>query len=197
MNNNKLLNTINVMVDYFILNLLWVIASIPLITIFPATAAMFGVIRKRHLQKETNGIFIDFFSMFKENFKQSFVISIIWTIMAVFLYFDYLLLNQQQSFVSLILFIVLIIGIVLFSANTIYLFPIMVHFELTWKLVIRNAFFFSLMNPVLTVILLLNMAFGIVCFYGFPASVFIVTSPLAYIIYYLCQNSFNLVIDNR
>lgn len=197
MNENRLLNTLNTIVDYFLLNLLWVIVSIPLFTFFPATAAMFGVVRKRRLQKDSEGIVKDFFTMFKENFKQSLVLSIIWSLLAVFLYFDYLFINPKNSLLELILYIVLMIGLVLFIAISIYLFPTMVHFELSWKLVIRNAFFFSLMNPLLTVFLLVIVAIGVAILYTYPASMFIVGSPVAYIIYYLCQIFFNQVMTKK
>lgn len=197
MSNNRLLNSLNTMVDYFILNLLWVLVSIPLITVFPATTAMFGVIRKRQLKKDSTGILIDFFSMFKENFKQSFVISLLWSISGAFLYLDYLFINPQKSIVLLLLYVILVIGLVLFSSMSIYLFPIMVHFELRWQLVIRNSFFFSLMNPVLTLLLLIIVALGIVSIYMFPASVFVVGAPIAYMVYYLCQLAFNQAMTNN
>jgi uncharacterized membrane protein YesL len=170
-----------------------VIASIPLITFFPATAALFGVVRGRLLQKETEGIFKSFYTMFKDNFKQSFVISIFWTLLAVFLYLDYRYINPDLSVAQFILYTILIIGILLFSSITIYLFPIMVHFELGWKLVIRNAFFFSLMNPVLTIILLIIVGAGTTLFYYYPVTLLFSGSFAAYAIYYLCQMWFNQV----
>jgi uncharacterized membrane protein YesL len=195
MNNNRLVNTLNTIVDYFLLNLLWFIVSIPLITVFPATAALFGVVRQRHLEKDSRGILIDYFTLFRDNFKQSFAISLIWAIVGAFLYIDYLLINPTQSLIQLLLFVVLWIGIILFSVMSIYLFPIIVHFKLTWKNVIRNAFLFSLMNPLLTVMLLVISALGIVCMYTYPATIFIVISPLAYFIYNLCHSFFNTVVN--
>jgi uncharacterized membrane protein YesL len=194
---NRLLNTITTIVDYFLLNLLWVLTSIPLFTFFPATAAMFGVIRKRQLQKDSQGIIKDFFTMFKENFKQSLVISIYWSLVAIFLYFDYMVIHPDNSIIHLILYIVLIIGFILFCSISIYLFPTMVHFELGWKIVIRNAFFFSLMNPILTILLLLIVAIGVALIYTYPAMIFIVGSPLAYMIYYMSQMFFNQVVMKK
>ncbi|KIL45192.1 YesL family protein [Jeotgalibacillus soli] len=195
--NNRLLNTINTIVDYFLLNVLWVIASIPLITIFPATAAMFGVVRKRQLQKETNGIFKSFYIQFKDNFKQSILLSIVWGIVGAFLYVDYKIISPESSAFQLILYILLIIGLILFSSITIYLFPIMVHFELNWKNVIRNAFFFSLMNPILTILLLIIVGIGGAILYAYPVSIFILGSFLAFIVYYLCQMMFNQVMIKK
>ncbi|GBF10722.1 YesL family protein [Tepidibacillus sp. HK-1] len=195
--NNRLFHTLNIIVDLFLLNLLWVFASIPLITFFPATAAMFGVVRRRILQKETEGIFKSFFKMLKENFKQSFVLSIFWSVLAIFLYFDYRHINPASSVVQLILYIILIIGILLFSSISIYLFPIMVHFELSWKLVIRNAFFFSLMNPVLTVLLLIIVGAGVTLLYIYPVSILIIGSLIASTVYYLCQIWFNQLLNMK
>ncbi|PFN98551.1 hypothetical protein COJ85_20945 [Bacillus sp. AFS076308] len=195
--NNRFYSTLNTMVDLFFLNLLWIITSLPLITFFPATAAMFGVVRKRIFQKETEGILKSFLKMFKENFKQSFIISIIWSVLAFFLYFDYRLIDPSSSVGHLILYIILVIGIFLFSSISIYLFPIMVHFELSFKNVIRNAFLFSLMNPVLTILLLSIVGAGTALFYFYPATIFIIGSFSAYAVYYLCQIWFNQLLNMK
>ncbi|NHC40527.1 DUF624 domain-containing protein [Bacillus sp. MM2020_1] len=189
--NNRLYTTLNTIVDLFLLNLLWVMTMLPLITFFPATVAMFGVVRKRILQKETEGIVKSFFKIFKENFKQSFILSIFWSVLALFLFLDYRLIQPGDSVVQLLLYIVLIIGILLFSSISIYLFPIIVHFELSWKHVIRNAFLFSLMNPVLTILLLIIVGAGTALFYFYPATIFIIGSLAVYAVYYLCQLWFN------
>nr|WP_263326317.1 DUF624 domain-containing protein [Neobacillus sp. Marseille-Q6967] len=194
---NRLYSALNTIVDLFLLNLLWVITMLPLITFFPATAAVFGVVRRRVLQKETEGIFRSFFQLFKENFKQSFVISIIWSALALFLYFDYRIIDPSNSVGQLILYIILVIGILLFSSISIYLFPIMVHFELSWKHVIRNAFLFSIMNPILTILLLIIVAAATALFYFYPATIFIIGSFAAYAVYYLCQLWFNQLLNMK
>jgi len=193
--NNRFYNTLNTLVDLFLLNLLWVITSLPLITFFPATAAMFGVVRNRILQKETDGILKSFMKLFKENFKQSFILSIFWCILAILLLLDYRLIHPGTSAVQLIFSIILIISILLFSSISIYLFPIMVHFELSWKNVFRNAFFFSLMNPVLTILLLIIVGAGTALFYFYPVTIFIIGSFIAYAVYYLCQIWFNQLLN--
>lgn len=195
--NNRLYSVLNTIVDLFLLNLLWVLTMLPLITFFPATTALFGVIRRRILHKETEGIFKDFFQMFKANFRQSFVISIIWSALALFLYFDYRIIDPSGSVGQLILYIILGIGILLFSSISIYLFPIMVHFELSWKHVIRNALLFSLMNPVLTILLLIIVGAGTALFYFYPATIFIIASYVAYAVYYLCQIWFNQLLHMK
>ena len=38
--------------DFFLLNLMWLVACLPAVTIFPSTAAMFGVVRDWVRRKE-------------------------------------------------------------------------------------------------------------------------------------------------
>jgi uncharacterized membrane protein YesL len=193
--NSGLFQTLNAVVDLFLLNFLWFITSLPLITFFPATAALFGVVRKRIIQNETDGMFKNFFAMFKENFKQSSILSALWTVIGIFLLFDYRLIQPEASIFHLVLYIILVIGILLFCSITIYLFPIMVHFELNWKLIIRNAFFFSLMNPVLTILLLVIVGVCFTLIYHYPITILFLGSFTAYAVYYLCQIWFNQVLD--
>jgi hypothetical protein len=61
--------------NFFLLNLLWLVMCLPIITIFPATAAMYGVVRQWIIHKDPS-IFRPFFHYFKENFKQSILIEI-------------------------------------------------------------------------------------------------------------------------
>lgn len=193
--NSRLFQTLNTVVDLFLLNFLWFITSLPLITFFPATAALFGVVRKRIIQNETDGMFKNFFELLKENFKQSSILSVLWIVIGIFLLFDYRLIQPESSIIQLILYIILVIGILLFCSLSIYLFPIMVHFELNWKLIIRNAFFFSLMNPVLTILLLVIVGVCFTLIYFYPVTILFIGSFTAYAVYYLCQIWFNQILD--
>jgi len=66
--NSKVYSTFEVVCNLFLLNLLWLLMCLPVVTIFPATAAMFGVVRQSVLYKDSS-IFTSFFRYFKENFK--------------------------------------------------------------------------------------------------------------------------------
>lgn len=79
--------------NLFILNVIWLIACLPIITIFPATAAMFSVIRQWKLHDETS-VFMPFTKHFKLNFKQSLLIGLLWIPFAFLLYIDYFYVIQ-------------------------------------------------------------------------------------------------------
>src|SRR4051812_46273874 len=74
--------------NVFVLNLIWLLCCLPIITIFPATAAMFGVVRQWVTHKDSS-VVSPFFRYFKENLKQSLILQVIWVVMAAFLYLDY------------------------------------------------------------------------------------------------------------
>jgi uncharacterized membrane protein YesL len=189
--NNKVFRKINSIFDFMLLNILWVLACIPIVTIFPATAAMFGVVRKKALKKEINGMCRLFFDLFKENFRVSFVLFTIWMGIVIFIYIDYIFLEIQTPLFQLGFKIVLFIGALLFLAISMYIFPIMVHFDLNWRYVLRNSVFLALMNPIITIIAILIFTINIYLVYIFPVSIFFISSFTSFSIYYLCQFIFN------
>ena len=71
------------LVDVFILTLLWAVCCIPIITIGPASTAVYYVTLKLVRDEESYTV-RSFFKSFKENFKQGSVIGIIMTLLLVF-----------------------------------------------------------------------------------------------------------------
>ena len=57
---------LEVATDFFLLNLMWLVACVPVVTIFPSTAAMFGVVRDWSREKE-GGLARTFATRFREN----------------------------------------------------------------------------------------------------------------------------------
>src|SRR4051812_20934812 len=82
--------------NLFILNIFWIVSCLPIVTIVPATTAMFSVVRQWQLHQDTS-VVRNYFRYLKENFKQSFIIGLMWTVISVVLYFNYFYLNQDHS----------------------------------------------------------------------------------------------------
>lgn len=66
----------NRVADLFILNILWIFCSIPIITIGATTTALYSV-NLKFIDNEEENLIKTFFKSFKENFKKS---TIIWLI---------------------------------------------------------------------------------------------------------------------
>ncbi len=171
--------------DLFLLNLLWVLSCLPIITIFPATVSMYGVVRKWIMKKETDGIFRTFFHQFRECFRQSLGVSILWAALAYFIYLDFQIINSNK-------FLLGILGLftLLFLSFTMYLFPIMAHFQTNWKNIIRNSLIIAVFSPFSTIALLVILLVTLCLIYLFPIFISVAGSVSAYLSYRICHRLF-------
>src|SRR5690625_1422791 len=83
--------------NLFFLNVLWLLSSLPLITLFPATGAMFGVFRDWAEGKEEK-LFKSYFRHFKDNFKHNFLYGILWSLIIAIFYLDLIIINDFETY---------------------------------------------------------------------------------------------------
>lgn len=122
--------------DLAILNLLWIIGCIPVITIGVSTTAMYSVTLKMARNEETY-IAGSYWKAFKENLKQS---TVIWAgILAagLILYFDFYTIGHAQGmkWMAIPAFMCLIILVLLFT----YVFPVLAYFRTGTAKAVKNA----------------------------------------------------------
>ena len=154
--------------DLMILNFLWIVFSLPIITIGASTTALYDVTLK--LVDETDGyLFRNFFKAFKESFKKA---TIIWSIIL----FAFFIIGVNLTFwvkytsiagyipMSFILFILF-----LFLPTEIYVFPILSNFKKTIKETIKYAFIISIRYlPYSLIIIAISLLFlGITVIFPF------------------------------
>lgn len=186
----KLYKSMEFIMNAFLLNLLWLVLCLPILTIFPATTAMFGVVREWKKQNDIR-IFTAFFRLFRENFKQSFLIGILWLVFTGLLLGDLIIINQLNSSVKYILFSFFFLMGILYLFVSIYIFPVLVHYQVTWKNAIKNALLLSISTLHHTILSILIIAACLVlCFY-LPAAMMLGFSISAYLIYSLVSRGFH------
>src|SRR5918995_793256 len=134
---------LEVATDFFLLNLMWLVACLPVVTIFPSTTAMFGVVRDWVRGKE-GSLTRTFIKRFRENFGQSLLVGAIWTVLGVALFLDILVANQLSYWAEIVLKSVLVLVSTVYAFGSVYLFPVMVHYEADWKTVIKNSLLISI-----------------------------------------------------
>lgn len=132
--------------DLILLNILWIICSIPVFTIGASTTAVYYVTLK--LARDDDGYTIrSFFKSFKENFKQSTTIWLILLavglILGIDMYFFVRLFAGAGTIRTVMLTVFLAMGVVYLAVFT-YIFPIQARFFNTVKRTFFNAFFMSL-----------------------------------------------------
>ncbi len=142
--NGPVLQTINKLVDCVFLSILWLLCSIPILTLGASTTALYYTANKV-LRHDRSSIGQEFFGAFKSNFKQS---TIVWMIVLVFYYIlslDSILIYEQikggKAVVwSLIPFVVLILYLTVW---VIYVFACIARFENSLKTTMKNCVFFT------------------------------------------------------
>jgi uncharacterized membrane protein YesL len=175
--------------DFFLLNLMWLVACLPVVTIFPSTAAMFGVVRDWVREKE-GSLTRTFIARFRENLGQSLLVGAIWTVFGVALFLDFLVANQLSYWAEIILKSVLVLVCTVYAFGSVYLFPVMVHYETNWKTVIKNSLLISIGRMPTTVVCLVFLVVMVGLTVVVPFLVVITGSITAYGVYRLCDRVF-------
>lgn len=128
--------------DLLVLNLLWLLGCLPVITIGTSTTAMYQCLMERHKEKTLN-VFQAFASAFKSNFKRTTPLFFLTVLIGCLLAFDvYLILYTQ---VGENIFVLLALLFVLFQVLPAsgYVFPLQAYFECSIGQTLKNAWTMS------------------------------------------------------
>ncbi len=159
---SKLLNFINRLLDILLLNILWIVSCLPIITVGAATTAAYSVLLKM-LTDEEGYIARSFFKEFKLNFKKSTCIWILQAVLLYALYLDYQIVTKTET-PSIVLLIISIISTVLVFTGFLYVYPLTARYENTVKNTILNSIQLSFKFFLRTIILILITVFEICIF---------------------------------
>lgn len=129
--------------DLVILNILYMVCCVPIITIGASTTALYYV-SLRMAKDEEGYIMKDFFRSFKENFKQATVIFLILLGIGGVILGEFLIVNRMEGAIAFAIECVVFIGIFLFAFETLYVFPVLARFENTIRNTMKNALFISI-----------------------------------------------------
>lgn len=171
--------------DALILNLFFLITSIPIVTIGASYTAMYYYCTKA-VGNEEGYLWKSYWKSFKTNFVQGFLMELFFVVVGVILYVDlkYLYGNAFNGggFGWRLLFFIVVGMAILAAVTFLYAFPLLSRFENTTFNIIRNAAFMSLRHLPQTVPLIL--IFGLAAFIGwamFPVSIFFIVGAWVYV----------------
>jgi len=181
-----------VIVNLVMLNLLWLIACVPVITAFPATAAMFGVVRD-WIKDTDSDVVMPFVRHLKANFVQSLWIGFVWLAASCLLLIDYVVIGGMEEWLKVPVFVLLALVTLCFILTSVYLFPVMVNYVGPWRSVIKNSFLIAISQPSTTIMCILVVAVALMVVYYVPASMLVAGSGTAYILYLLCKRAFDRI----
>lgn len=131
--------------DFIVLNTLWVVCCIPVITVGAATTAKY-TIAMRILRDEGTGVIVPYFKAFKENFKQATIIWCMLMLAIAFCVMDWYYIRQKGNDIShyytVAVFVISVIVLCIFMS----VFPFIARFKVTVKEAIKAAFILSFLQ---------------------------------------------------
>lgn len=187
--NGKLFRTLSKAGDFFILEFLLILFSIPLITAGASITAAYYVGMKL-VRDEEGYVFRDFIKSWKQNLKQSIIIELTVIVLGFLLITDVRIchmwaVNEGNTFARILMFAALGMCLVL-CATVLYVFPMLAKFENKVVAIMKNAVILC-MHHFLQTIIMVFINGGLIIFTINFWTAFIVTIPLS-----LYVNSFIL-----
>lgn len=186
---NKFFTFMGRVADLILLNIIFLLSCIPIVTIGASITAMYYVTLKM-ARNEDSYISRSFVKSFKQNFKQSTIIWLILLAVGALLFVDFNIMEQAGSEgVFKAVYLGLYLLLLLFGMVFAYIFPLLSRFDNTVKNTFLNALKMAIAHFPYTVLILaityvpmfLTLNYGVVLVYGafvWIAAGFAVTSFL-------------------
>lgn len=149
---SPLMQFLTKMADLFILNILYLICCIPIVTIGAATTALYTVALKA-AKNEESYIVRSFFKAFKSNFKIGTLSWLIVFAIGLILWTDFQILPSMVEPLRQILQVLTLSVSLLYLVSVLYLFPYIARFENTLIGSFKNAFFLAVAHLPYTMLL--------------------------------------------
>lgn len=182
------------LMNLILLNILWIIFSIPIITMGTATSALYYVTLK--MVKDEEGYIIrSFWKAFKQNLRQGIIIEAIFVVCGVILLGDIKFFLRSTNIYGYIFVAVFSIGFIIYLFMFIYTFPLVAKYNNTVNNTLRNAVVMSFKHLSNSIAMLTLLSITLYGFYvSVPIMLMILTigaSTYAYICSILLRNIFN------
>lgn len=169
----------------------WILAILAPFTLFPATAALFSVTRKWVMGESDVSVIKTYFKGYKENYKQSMLGGIFYTLLFIIMIVDYNVYMKQFANMQII-GIIMLIFLILLSVSLFNFFSLVSHYHLKTSHLIKNAVLLTILRPfrvlstVLCVVALgfITMRFTWLILFGFGT----LTAFVAFYNFYISYN---------
>ena len=157
--NNPFWVFIGKFVDVVVLHIVWLICCIPIVTIGPATVALYYTLLKDTRDEGTHYV-KDFFKSFKLNMKQGIALGLIVIgsgLLIAFAVYFYMNIEISGTLISIVKGIAIVM-VILYVMIVQYAFALLARFDNTVVKTIKNAFIFSIRYIGWTILMTLALA---------------------------------------
>ena len=159
--------------DIIVVNILFIICSIPIFTMGASMSAMYYTLLKKQRTGETGGVAKLFFRGFKDNFKKSTIAWLLFLLIAFVFSLDFNLFGKGGPQENKLMYYTSVIFFILICFIVIYLFPVISAFENTLKNLILQSIYMAAKNFIFTIIIMI--------LYTLPAY-FLLASPQVFMV---------------
>jgi len=147
--------------DLIVVNWLWILCCIPVITIGPATCGLYAVTLKL-ARDEAVSPAKAFFQSFRKNFKAGLVLELAAALLLAVAAGDFWFAMNQEGFAKSLYFALAAFAVMLFLCLISYSFALQAMFENTLKQQILNAFKLALVAPGKTILIWVVLAIPVI-----------------------------------
>ena len=154
---NGLFRALGKLADLMLLNILFLVCSLPIFTIGASFTAMYYVTLKL-AENEEGYIARGFWKSFKQNFKQATIIWLILLFFGIVLVLDLLILKDSTGTFVTVLRVVITATMIIYALILLYVFPILARFYNSVKDTFKNAFIMAVVNLPRTFVMLVICA---------------------------------------
>lgn len=158
---NPLFQTLGKLADLMILNIVFIICCIPVVTIGASLTAL-NYVTLKLAEKEEGYIVKGFFKSFKENFKQSTIIWLIMLVLGIVLGLDVYIMSESKGTFFTVIRILLFILLFLYYMIYTYVFPVLARFYNTTKATFKNAFIMAIVDFPRTLLMMIIPVLAVV-----------------------------------
>ena len=131
--------------DLMILNIVFLVCCIPIITIGPALTAMHYVTLKM-AENEEGYIVRGFFKSFRQNFRQATIIWVILLLLGCVLATDLMILRDSTGMILQVMRVFILATFVVYLMEFLYVFPTLARFDNTVRITMKNALFMAILD---------------------------------------------------
>lgn len=169
--------------NFLWLSILWLICSLPVVTIGASTSALYSVALK-YVRNEEGYLTSSFFTAFRQNLKQGIAVWLILLLAGLFLGLDFVVYyRSEQTGAGHLIFMTLFFSLTLFFVlMNLYVYAVLAKFQNTVFHIIKNACIMTICHwpssLAMLMLSLLVLAFG---FLAFPPLIFFTPAGLCYL----------------
>lgn len=128
----------NTLTNIFVLSILWLLTSIPVLTVGISTVAVFDVTLKM-VDDEEGYVWKQYFKAWKQNWKQGLPLGILTLICTYAIYLDFQFFHALETHPIILLFAGFI-GAFLFGCTFLYAYPQVARYDNKLHIILRNSY---------------------------------------------------------